>query len=514
MLPVFTVSQMRAIDSRAICGDVAVGYSFMVKAGAGVFDAIKKLIPDTRSGEIAVICGKGNNGGDGFVVSRLLLIGEYRVMCFGLCGPEKLRYESRLAYDQYIACGGNFLLLDDPEDLGDLSRYTLVVDAILGTGMKGSPHGLTAEVITAINKSGAMVLAVDTPSGLDNDSGVPGNPCVKAMATVTIGFPKIGAFFHPGKTFVGEYSIKDIGYPKEIVEGLFPSLFFPTMEKLKKFLPERKPSGSKFDHGVTALLCGSLGMTGSAVLASKAALRTGCGMAHLFAPKSALLSLSMHLVEVVLHGIDETPDARPAFSSAGFFRDFAEGVQAVCIGPGISHGDETSRLVRDLVATLKVPVVLDADGINAFKGCAADLKIHSSDLVITPHRGEWARLFSPLPDRPEEAIEELRKTARDYAMTILYKGSPTIVAAPSGEAFVLPYGNSGMATAGCGDILSGCIASLIAQGCKPTNAAVLGAFIHGRAGEAASGKYGEHAMIASDVLEAFPSVIKTLAVQH
>jgi ADP-dependent NAD(P)H-hydrate dehydratase / NAD(P)H-hydrate epimerase len=510
MIPILTVSQIRALDAKAIAGDVAVGYSYMRRAGEGLFEAVRKMVPERRMGDITVICGKGNNGGDGFVVSRLLLEAEYSVMCFGLCSPDELRGEAKMAYDDYVARGGNFLLLDDLGDLCDLSRCSLVIDALLGSGLRGSPHGLTAEIIETINRSGAPVLAVDTPSGLDNDCAVPGKPCISARTTVAMGFPKMGAFFYPGKSCVGQLIIKDLKYPRQLVEEARPSVFLPTMERLKSLLPPRKPSGSKFDHGCVALICGSSGMTGSAVLASTAALRTGCGMAHLFSPKSAIAPLSARLIEVVLHGIDETPEGRPAYSAAASIKQDAHACQAMCLGPGISHDGETVRLVKALVAEIALPKVLDADGINAYKGCASALKNHAGELIITPHRGEWERLFPPLPEHPVEKIKTLCETAAAYAMTILYKGNPTIVADSGGRAVIMPYGNSGMATAGCGDVLTGCIASLAAQGCSLADAAVLGAYLHGRAGEIASERLGEYSMMAGDLLTDLPAAILTL----
>jgi NAD(P)H-hydrate epimerase len=513
MIPVVSVDLMRRIDEKAIKNDIAVGYSYMLRAGAGVYDVVRAMAPDPRHGEIAVVCGKGNNGGDGFVVARLLLEAGYRVMCFGLSRSNELTPETRLAYDQYLACDGNFLLLDDTEDIRNLCRSTLIIDALLGTGLSGNPQGLFAETIEAINQSGIPVVAVDTPSGLDNDAGIPGTPCIHAKATVTMGFPKIGTYFYPGKSVVGDYIIKDLGYPEEIVEECRPGLFLPTPEKLRKVMPPRKPSGSKFDHGVACMLCGSAGMTGSAALSSKAAMRTGCGMVRLFTPAGAVNALSAHCVEVVLQGIAETEAGSPAYSALDSLRSFASGAQAFGIGPGISHEEETGRLVRELAATVDRPLILDADGINAYKGRPEDLKRHACPLLITPHSGEWGRVFSPLPKHPLDAVRVLKETAVEYAMTILYKGSPTIVADSQGRAYLLPFGNSGMATAGCGDVLTGIIASLAAQGCGLTDAAILGAFIHGQAGNAASKEFGEYGMIASDILNAIPGVLKALIEQ-
>jgi hydroxyethylthiazole kinase-like uncharacterized protein yjeF len=433
MIPVLTVSQMRNLDKKAIGGDVAKGYSYMLKAGAGLFETVRELFPDTSSGDIAVVCGKGNNGGDGFVVSRLLVEAEYHVMCFGLCPPDEIKAEAKLAYEQYIACGGNFLLLDDLGDLCNLSRYGLIIDALLGSGLSGNPRGLVAEAIKAINESGLPVLAVDSPSGLDNSLGVPGQPCIKANVTVALGYPKIGAFFYPGKAYVGDYRIKDLGYPEDCMREVGPSVILPQQESFLKLLPPRKQYGSKFDHGLLALVCGSTGMTGSAILSSLSALRTGCGMAHLFSPKSALPALSSQLVEVVLHAIDETATGSPDEGAVEPIKNSVKKMQAICIGPGISHDEQTIRFVRELVATVELPVILDADGINAYKGSPDRLKERAGELLITPHRGEWERLFPPLPNHPADKIERLRETATMHSMTILYKGNPTIVADPAGN---------------------------------------------------------------------------------
>jgi ADP-dependent NAD(P)H-hydrate dehydratase / NAD(P)H-hydrate epimerase len=510
MIPVLSVSEMRRIDEKTIGNNVAIGYSYMLRAGVCLYDEVKRLAPDRSNDEIAVFCGKGNNGGDGFVAARLLLEDGYRVMCYGLCPPDQFKGEARLAFDQYSARKGNFLLLDDSEDLCNLPKYTLIIDALLGTGLSGNPHGIFAEAIDAINQSGVPVVAVDTPSGLDNDRGVPGIPCIKAHTTVAMGFPKIGPFFYPGKTFVGDYRIKDLGYPDEIVDGNVPDVFLPTPEILRKLLPIRKPSGSKFDHGIATMVCGSKGMTGSAALASMAALRTGCGMVHTASPQSAIPVLSAMLMEIVLHGLPETGTGTAAFAAKDTLAALCGKSQALCIGPGISHEEETGRLVREIVHAIETPIILDADGINAFKGRVADLKNRRSKLLITPHKEEWSRLFGALPENPVDAITTLKNKAREYGLTILHKGSPTIVADPQGKAYLLPVGNSGMATAGSGDVLSGIITSLVAQGCGLTDAAVLGAYLHGEAGNAARNQFGEYSMIARDIVKNIYKAIQSL----
>jgi ADP-dependent NAD(P)H-hydrate dehydratase / NAD(P)H-hydrate epimerase len=499
MIPILTTAQMRKIDKAAIGGNTAAGYSLMTEAGAGLFDEARRLVATPRSGDIAVVCGKGNNGGDGFAAARLLIEAGYKVMCFGLCQPDELTGEAKRAYDAYAGREGNFLFLDDVDDLGNLRSCSLIIDAMIGTGIKGDPHGLYAEVIEAINGAHVPVLSADTPSGLDNDLGTPGTPCVKATVTVTMGFPKIGQYFYPGKSFVGSLYVKSLGYPEEAVRKNMSRLFLPDPDDVGKMLPARKPGGSKFDHGVVLMLAGSAGMTGSAALASVSALRTGCGMVHLASPASMVPVLGAKLTEVVLHPLPETKSGSAALSASEWLLSKAATCQALSIGPGLSHDNETSTLVRRMVTKSPVPVVLDADGINAFKGKSSELASRAAPLLITPHAGEWARLFSALPKSPAGIVEELRKKAAECSMTILYKGNPTVIAAPDGAVFLSPYGNSGMATAGSGDVLSGIVSSLVAQGCTVTDAAILGAYLHAKAGDAAARELGEYSMIAGDI---------------
>jgi NAD(P)H-hydrate epimerase len=510
MIPVLTVAQMRAIDKTAIPGNSGVGFSFMTEAGVGLFEAARSLIPTPRGGDIVIVCGKGNNGGDGFAVGRLLLEAGYKVMCFCLCQPDELAGEARLSYDAYVGHEGNFLVLDDIDDLGALRTCSLIIDAVLGTGIKGNPHGFTAEVLEAINAANVPVLSADTPSGLDNDAAVPGTPCVKATTTVTMGFPKIGLYFYPGKSFVGTLRVKQLSYPEEVVERHRSNLFLPSTDDLKRMLPVRRPAGSKFDHGVALVVAGSAGMTGSAALASMSALRTGCGMVHLATPKSAVPALSTKLTEVILHPIGETKSGCASLASSEWLLEKAATCHAMCIGPGLSHTSATSDLVHAMVSSSPVPLVLDADGISAYKGVPTALKSHASPLVITPHAGEWARLFSAMPSSPVEIVEELCRRAKEFDMTILYKGNPTIIASPDGKAYLSPYGNSGMATAGSGDVLSGIITSLIAQGCTVQNAAILGAYIHAKAGDEAARELGEYSMIAGDILNSIYKAIRGL----
>ncbi len=514
MIPVVTTAEMRRIDEQAIQGDVATGFSYMQKAGMGLYDTVSQMGLSRNSDEIAIVCGKGNNGGDGYVVGRLLLDKGYYVMCFGLCEGESLTGEARRAFNEYIAKEGNYFHIDDAADLEGFGRYSLIIDALLGTGVQGNPRGLFAEVIKVINLSGKPVVAVDTPSGLNNDTGQPAHPAVKADYTVTMGYPKIGQLFYPGRSLIGKLVIKDLGYPLEIAERNSSGLYLPAQGDFEKLVPPRKPAGSKFDHGLVCMLCGSRGMTGSAELAAMAALRSGCGMVHCAVPESIVPVLSAKVTEPVLHAFAETPEGSLASSNSDALLQLASSMQAALIGPGISHSSDTSKLVRELLVTISIPVVLDADGINAFKGYTKKLKKHAHDVILTPHKKEWERLFDLPPSEPAALINTIAQKAQEFSMTVIFKGNPSIVASPVGKVVVLPVGNSGMATAGSGDVLSGIVVSLMAQGCTPFDAAVLGTAIHGFSGEIASKAVGEYSVIASDLTNNIPAVFNTFTLQE
>lgn len=504
---VLSVSQMRLIDEKTINGNLAVGYSLMMRAGYGLLKAANEMLDSNKPCEIAVICGKGNNGGDGFVVGRMLLEEGHRVMCFLLCDSEDFKGESKLAFEDYVTRKGNFLVLNDAADLAVLSRYDLIIDAILGTGLKGDPRGLSAIVIDEINKTDVPVLSVDTPSGLNNDTGIPGNPCVKATVTVTMGFPKIGLCFYPGKEYVGKLVVCDLGYPDEIISGNSSDIFIPKRSGIRRLLPPRHPGGSKIDHGLALLVCGSRGMCGSATLASQAALRSGCGMTHLAAPESSVPVLSTKLTETVIHPVNETNNGSIAYSALDQVKKLSLRQNAVCIGPGLTRDSQTGRFVRAFVKSTTLPAVIDADGINAFVDYKEELKKHSGEIIITPHRGEWRRLFGDLPDKPIELVDVLKRTAAKYSMSILLKGNPTIIVSEEQNVYIMPFGNSSLAKSGTGDVLSGILVSLLAQGVSLIEAAILGNYIHSEAGVLAAETLGKYSVIASDVVNMISRVI-------
>ena len=519
MIPVLTAKEIREIDRESISGDLELGFSYMEKAAEGLFETVKTLVPPETVGDfqlnkkITVVCGKGNNGGDGFLLAMKLKSIGYSVDCFSSCSSEDLKGEARKAYEAFLLESGQVEFLED--DFTKLEKSisedcSLIVDALLGTGIQGDPKDKIAKIINLINKSKVRVLSVDTPSGINNDDGSVFNPSIVANTTVTMAYPKLGLLFYPGRANVGNLYIKDLEYPLEILKRNFSNIYIPSHEDLSDLLPARKPSGSKFDHGVCLMLCGSKGMSGAAILSSSAAMRSGAGYVNLASPASLESLLAENLKEVVCHSMPETKSGQLSLKAENLIKELSKKSSAICIGPGLAHEDEVSSLVRILVKDLDKPIVLDADGINAFKSKVEDLKKHKSEILITPHQGEWERLFGELPEKPINKIEELKKKAKEFNMNILLKGSPTIVVDTEDNAYILPYGNSGLATAGSGDVLSGIVTALAAQGASLKDAAILAAYLHGTAGVKASEELTEYGMMAGDILGKIPAAIKEI----
>ncbi|MDR0306723.1 MAG: NAD(P)H-hydrate dehydratase [Chitinispirillales bacterium] len=509
MIPILTIEQMRRIDQLSIAGNINTGFSYMAAAGRRVFEAaLEMLRANGGAKNVAVICGGGNNGGDGYIAARMLHEAGFSVDCFSLCESKDLSGEALLAFKDYRSYGGSTSTLSSIKDLPDLNRYNLIIDAMLGTGTKGAPRGLYADVIDAVNLSKAACLAVDTPSGLDSDNAVPSSPCIKADRTVAAGFPKLGQFFYPGRAFIGRLEIADLGYPQNIVKEQSGGVFLPDNKFLADNLPVRKEYGSKMDHGLALLVCGSRGMSGAAALASMAALRCGCGMVHLAVPESIADSLSVKITEPVMHPLTETVSGTSSVAALHDVLSLSERMDSLCIGCGLSRDPQTALLARELVCKTEKPAVLDADGLNAFEGHLPELERHAGELVLTPHMGEWKRLFGQLDENPLARIEALRERAARFNVNILLKGNPSIAVNPKGKAVILPFGDSSLAKAGTGDVLSGIIASLIAQGCPCFEAAISGAYLHGEAGRLAGIELTRYCVLAGDLMGYIPKAIR------
>jgi len=510
-----TAAQMRAIDRETIDHHGIPGLTLMENAGRGIAELmLSDLIDSPESTQVVVFCGKGKNGGDGFVISRYLHEAGVKVKTFYLGPAEKLSSDARLNLNRAHEAGFRITELTSLDQLPVDLEADFVVDAILGTGFTGSPEGLAAGLIEYINFQNGLVVAVDLPSGLNADTGIAEGAIVTAGCTYTLGLPKIGLYLSPGREIAGEVRVVDIGLPENVIAQQDLNTTLITAELIAELLPYRRPDGHKGDFGKLLLVAGSTGLTGAAALASMAAGRSGCGLIKLGSPASTQPILASKLTEVMTIPLPEVSRKGVlALRGLGEIRKYVDQHDAIMIGPGLGPHHETRELMRRLIPNLSRPAIVDADGINAFEG-AVDLlqqRTGAADLVLTPHPGEYARLTGVIvPEDVQERINCILQTASELAAVIVLKGSPTLVAEPQGACYLNPTGNAGMATGGSGDVLSGMIGSFLAQGLSPLDAALCGVYLHGRAGDLAADAFTQRAMIAGDIITHLPEAFEEI----
>ena len=497
-----TGAEMSAVDRRTIDEHGVPGIELMERAGRRVVETIQERWEGLEGLAVAVVCGKGNNGGDGFVIARLLRNRGVAVRTYLAAPRDALTSEAAHHCGLLEGAGISVDPVPGTSAREEFARADIVIDALLGTGLKGPVRSEHTGVIEAMNSAARPIVAVDLPSGLEADTGKVNGPCVRAAVTVTFGLPKIGQLFYPGRAYCGHLELVDIGFPSEAIEaGVQGSTYLLTEAGTASLIPRRSPQAHKGSCGSALVIAGSEGMTGAAALAADAALAVGAGRVSLGIPASLNDILEAKLTEVMTRPLPEVRKRRClSLRAAGDIERLAEGADCLAVGPGLGTYRETVTLVRRLVASLDLPMVIDADGLNAFVGNTALLKESPNPLVLTPHLGEFARLTGTdkgdLGDRP---VEHAQRFAREFSLTLILKGAPTMIACPDGSVFVNPTGNAGMATAGAGDVLTGAVAGLMAQGLSGGDAACAGVFVHGRAGDLARDRLGEWGMKAGDI---------------
>jgi NAD(P)H-hydrate epimerase len=380
----------------------------------------------------------------------------------------------------------------------------VVVDALFGTGFRGAPEGDHEHAIEAVNHSAGSVVAVDIPSGVDGATGAVPGGAVDADVTVTFGSLKPGLVFYPGAAMAGVISVADIGFPPDLIRS---DLALVERLDVAAVVPQRPPETHKRSTGVVLVIAGSRSMTGAAVLVAGAATHAGAGLVTVAVPKSVLPVVEASITETTFLPLPETEEGTVSDVAWAVLEDRLRSVDAVAIGPGMTTNPETSALIRRVVGASPVPVVVDADGLNAFAGRAWELSGRGAEAVITPHAGEFARLTGlSTKEIAEDRVEHARKAARDFDCTVLLKGSRTVVAEPNGKAVVNPTGGPYLATAGTGDVLTGTIAAFLAGGLPSAQAAMAGAYVHGLAGRiAAEGAAGR--IVAPDVVAKLPAAL-------
>jgi len=509
---IVTPTQMQAIDRRAIESLGVPGLTLMENAGRGIAEGVRDRIfdGDVSDKRIAIICGPGNNGGDGFVAGRYLIEMGATVTAFLTEKAATLTGGAKTNAERYRGMNQVIIEIAEGTEFPDFGDHDCLVDAIFGTGFHGRIEGTIARVIEAMNESGLPIVAIDTPSGLDNAAGALGVPSVYATHTMALACSKRGQWFWPGRMAVGELTTIDIGIPREAVDAENVKLSLITEEYVAGALPQRPPDVHKGHFGKALIVGGSVGMSGAVVLAVRAAMRSGLGLSYAAVPASLANLVDAGSIETVVRPLPEVRQRRClATRSLGEILKLCESVEAVAIGPGLGTHHETQELVRRLIARRTKPTVLDADGLNA---CAADPSFFSSDnrvpLILTPHVGEMARLLGM--DASEVAADReaiARRAAAQFACIVVMKGAPTFVSEPSGHVWLNPTGNCGMATGGSGDVLTGLIVSFLAQGAEPLTAALLGVFVHGAAGDLAAADLGGRSLVATDIIDALPEVL-------
>ena len=517
-----TAEQMRSLDRMATENYGIPSILLMENAGRAVADAAKDMLGDVEGKRVVVVCGPGNNGGDGFVAARHLRNAgaDVRIAYFG----ERERAKGDALANIEIAEKMG-LPIDSSGSLRrlrtSLAWAELVIDALLGTGIRGELKGDLGKVIGAINvsKIGSSVLAVDMPSGVDADTGRTWGPgfesgriaeeAVAADRTVTFGRPKIGLATHPGAGYVGRLIVADIGIPNEALHDCGSRVFLLRGPVLLPFVLPRCPSAHKGNYGHVAIVAGSVGMTGAATLAAEGALRIGTGLVTLAVPESLNDIMEVKVTEAMTIPVPQGK-AR-AFGMASFEKvlEVIEKRDAAVIGPGFGRDEDTIEFALELIKSLNKPAIVDADALYAISKEISVLKKCEASLVITPHPGEMATLLgTTAAEVQSNRLETARAFAKEHGVTVVLKGAGTVVAEPGGDAYINTTGTPGMATGGVGDVLSGMIGGLLAQKVEPGGAACASVYLHGRAGEIAADALGEAAMIASDVADAIGEAIQ------
>jgi NAD(P)H-hydrate epimerase len=524
-----TSEQMRKIDKTTIEEIGIPGLELMEKAGLGsALLAKRNWDGEVENKKVVIFCGKGNNGGDGFVVGRYLASWGTEVEFYLLGKKEEVKGDALVNLKKAIDLNLPVKEILKEKEFPSELKADLIVDAIFGTGFKGKATGLEEKAIQLINSSRIKVLSIDIPSGLDADTGLVEGVCVKADSTPTMGLPKIGQFFFPGKSYCRKVEVIDIGVPQNVIDEQKLNLNLITEEMVKSFLPHRPGDVHKGNCGKVFLLAGSTGMTGAATLASLSCLKAGAGMAILGIPKSLNEIMEIKVTEVMTKPL---PDVRKkgalALRGLGEIMMALKWADCVALGPGLGQHFETVELVRRLVTRIELPMVIDADALNAIAKDSSILNQAKAPLILTPHIGELSRLINvPIEEISKDRIKYALDSAKKFNCVLVFKGAPTIISEPEGEIYVNPTGNAGMATAGSGDVLTGIITGLLAQMIMLKNSevgsvgqdikksmlesALAGVYIHGLCGNLAKEEKGEMGMIAGDMMEKLPKALKQI----
>jgi hydroxyethylthiazole kinase-like uncharacterized protein yjeF len=505
---VVTNAEMKKIDRWAVKELGIPSPVLMENAGRGCVEVLETYFELTGL-RVLVVCGKGNNGGDGFVVARHLHNRGADVKIALLSSVKELKGDAMLNYK--LAKVGKV-------DITEISRTVkldrlctvfhpdIIVDAIFGTGFAGKLQDLHHGVIELINQFDAFVLSIDIPSGVNGDNGQFDEACVIADATATMCLPKRGNYLYPGRAFCGDLHTIDIGVPYSTIDQGSPRI--TTHDDVARILPYRPPDGNKGTFGNVLIIAGARGFSGAAAMAAHATLKTGAGLVRLAAPRGIMDALESKLLEVVKIPLAQTSEETISAAAIPTVLPLLKTSQAVVIGPGITTNPDTVEFLRAILPQTTAPLIIDADAINIIAQNTSILKKIKAPFIMTPHPGELARLIKLTPKTiNKDRIDLAADYARKFNCVLVLKGAPTVIATPSGETYINPTGNTGLASAGSGDVLVGMVSGLLAQQVIPVDAAVAGVFLHGIAADLAIQETNEYSLMAGDLLEYIPRAL-------
>jgi NAD(P)H-hydrate epimerase len=497
-----TISNARAADAYTIENEPISSVDLMERAATQIYFWLMRNLK-SKEVSIKIFCGMGNNGGDGLVLARLLATQDIYAQVFILHVSENFSHDCEVNYERLKAIPEVPMYgIFSKDDFPKIDDNDIIIDALFGSGLNRPLEGVAAELVQHINDNHAIRIAIDIASGLNGDSiGNPSSPIVHSDYTLSMQFPKMAFLYPENEPFVGKWKVMDIKIHPDFIENLETSNFYTTADVIKPLLHKRGKHSHKGTYGHALLIAGSTGKTGAAMLASESCLRSGVGLLTTHLPKSAMLPLQVYLPEAMM-SVDESdccfsqlPDLQP--------------YNAIGVGPGLGKAQETATALKLLIQNAKVPMVLDADALNIISENKTWLSFLHERTIITPHPKEFERLFGKT-DNSAQRIELQREMSVKHNIIIVLKGANTSITFPNGSCFFNSTGNPGMATAGSGDVLTGIILSLLAQRYTPEEAAIIGVFMHGKAGDFAASELGMESMIASDISKHIGKVFEFL----
>ncbi len=517
-MKVLTAAQMQAVDRQTIDEIGIPGVVLMENAGRGVAEEIVQRFSATDSPRSLVLAGKGNNGGDGYVIARHLQNKGWDVKTLVLAERDAIKGDAAVHLKALENCGGQVAYILDDEalesSLATFGKFTVLVDAIFGTGLSKPAHGLFLKTIEWINQQVSPVVAVDIPSGIDASTGRVMGTAVSATLTVSFAFPKIGQVSYPGAGLVGELSIVDIGIPAHVSRQVSSDCLLIGADEARRLLPIRNQAGHKGTFGHLLVVAGSIGKCGAAVMAAESGLRGGAGLVTLACPQSVQPNIASRLTEVMTAPLSDSR-GEVNLNALGHLQALTEGKQALAIGPGLGVGKETGDLIRHLVQDSDLPMVIDADALSSLCGHINILERQGRQMVLTPHPGEMARLTGlSVADIQADRFTVARDFAVRHNVVLVLKGARTLVASPDGLVHVNSTGHAGLASGGMGDVLTGLIGSLMAQGLNALDAATLGVYLHGLAADRLLATFGDAGLLANDVIYEIPAARRALSEEY